>query len=340
MRQSLLLLPALAGLLLSPFAQAATITQDFSTDPLQSGWAVFGNTNLFNWNSTNHNLEVTWDSSQPNSYFYHRLGTLLSRSDDFSIDFDLLLKNIASNTESNKTGPFEIALGFFNLATATSTNFMRGVFGGAPGLFELDYFPTGYYDFGGIFDVVPTITPTFISTNGSGFAPSTFSAYEFELPTNVVVHFSMNFAASNQTLMTFLTTNGSPWMQLTNVVLTDTNMSTFSDTDDFRVDTFSISSYSSAGDDYDSVLGVGTVDNISISFPLPIQGLTGGFSNTLWQVQFVSRSNWVYTLERAPDLHSWTDVSLTIAGNATTLFLQDTNPPPDAAFYRVRAMRP
>src|SRR5215467_7447554 len=153
MRQSLLLLPVLAGLLLSPVAQAATITQDFATDPLQSGWAVFGNTNLFHWNSTNQNLEVKWDSSQPNSYFYHPLGTVLSRSDDFSIDFDLLLKDIASNTESNKTGPMEIALGFFNLATATSTNFMRGVFGGAPGVFELDYFPTGYYDFGGIFDV-------------------------------------------------------------------------------------------------------------------------------------------------------------------------------------------
>ncbi len=341
MRQPFLLLPALAGLLLCPNVRAAIITQDFTTDPLLDGWALFGNTNLFHWNSANRNLEVTWDSSQPNSYFYHPLGTVLSRSDDFTLQFDLLLSDIVSGNEPGKTGPLEIGLGFFNLASATGTNFMRGVFGGAPGLVEFDYFPAGYYDSGGtIYDVVPTTTPTFISTNGSDFAPTVFAPYEFELPTNVVVHVSMTYAASNQTLVTLLTTNGAPFLQLPNVVLTDTNASAFTDTDDFRVDAFSISSYSSSGDDYDSVLGHGTVGNILLSFPAPIQELTGGFSNAVWQVHFVSRSNWLYTLERASALHSWTDVSSPVAGSAGALLLQDTNPPADLGFYRVRATRP
>ena len=49
---------------LSP-AQAVTLTEDFSTDPMQNGWQVFGDTNLFTWDSTNQNLAVTWDSTQP-----------------------------------------------------------------------------------------------------------------------------------------------------------------------------------------------------------------------------------------------------------------------------------
>src|SRR5208283_6228045 len=87
---------ALAGLFVLSAAHcgAATLTENFSTDPLQNGWQIFGNTNLFQWNATNQNLAVTWDSSQTNSYFYHPLGTVLTRNDDFSIAFDLQLNEV------------------------------------------------------------------------------------------------------------------------------------------------------------------------------------------------------------------------------------------------------
>jgi len=196
MRKSSRFAPVLAGLFIVSIANATTITQNFSADPQGAGWKIFGNTNQFHWNSTNQNLEVTWDSAQSNSYFYHALGTTLSRSDDFSIEFDLLLKDAASGTEPGKTGGMEFGIGFLNLGNATSTNFMRGVFGGAPSLAEFDYFPPGYYDFGGmIYDVAATTTPTLISTNSFDYAPTVFAPYEFELPTNLVVHVSMNYTA-------------------------------------------------------------------------------------------------------------------------------------------------
>jgi hypothetical protein len=218
---------------------------------------------------------------------------------------------------------------------------MRGVFGGAPSLAEFDYFPAGYYDFGGmIFDVAATTTPTFTSTNSFHYAPTIFAPYEFELPTNLVVHVSMNYTASNQTLVTLLTTNSVPFIQLPNVVLDDTSASAFTGSDDFRLDAFSVSSYSSAGDDFDSVLAHGTLDNISVSFPQPIQNFTGSLSNGMWLGQFTSRSNWVYALERTADFQSWTNVSLVFSGNSSNLFVQDTNPPVDKAFYRVRALLP
>jgi hypothetical protein len=320
---------------------AATITEDFSSDPLQNGWNIFGETNLFQWDSTNHNLAVTWDSSQTNSYFYHPLGTILARDDDFTIEFDLRLNDILSGNEPGKTGPLEIGIGFFNLNDATNAGFGRGIYGGAPNIAEFDYFPAGYYDFGGVFPVDPTTTPTFISSSGFSYAPTVYAPYAFEIPTNQWVHVAMSYTASDQTITCALTTNGTLLVQLPDVVLTDTNTSGFADSDDFRADTFSISSYSSVGDDYDSVLAHGVVANIAVTVPPPpAQNLAGAFGNGVWQVQFIDRTNWLYTLERSGDFQTWTDVSPVTAGLPANLFLQDTNPPGDKAFYRVRASRP
>ena len=114
----------------------------------------------------------------------------------------------------------------------------------------------------------------------------------------------------------------------------------FADSDDFLVDTFSISSYSSTGDDFDSVLAHGSVGNVVVTLPPPAQNLAGGFSNGVWRVQFTDHTNWLYTLERTADFQSWTNVHAATAGNGTNLFLSDTNPPTDKAFYRVSAERP
>jgi hypothetical protein len=331
----------IAAILVAPVSFAKTISQNFATNPLQNGWQEFGNTNLFHWNSTNQNLEVTWDSRESNSFFYVPLGTSLTRNDDFTVNFDLLLNDIISGIEPGKIGGLEIGFGFFNFATATNSTYMRGVFGGAPGLMEFDYFPKGYFEFGGqTFEIAATTTPTFISTNSFDYAPTIFAPYIMELPTNIVVHVQMNFTASSQTLVTALSTNGAILFQPPDVVLTDTNISGFTASDDYRVDTFSINSYSSAGDDFDSVLGHGIVDNVVISFPLPIENFTGSFSNGVWQASFSTRSNWVYTLERTTDFQSWTTVSPSASGNGAVLLLQDSTALPQNAFYRVRATRP
>jgi hypothetical protein len=184
-----------------------------------------------------------------------------------------------------------------------------------------------------------TTTPTFISTNSFDYAPTIFAPYIEELPTNVVVHVQMSFTASNQTLVTLLTTNGATFFQPPDVILTDTNVSAFTASDDYRVDTFSISSYSSAGDDFDSVLGHGIIDNVTLTYPLPIENFTGAFAGGIWQVSFSCRPNWLYTLERTADFQSWATASATVPGNGGVLLLQDSSPLPQPAFYRVRATR-
>jgi hypothetical protein len=321
MKKVLLVSLALAGLSVLSAAHATVITENFTNNPSQAGWQIFGDTNLFQWDSTNQNLNVTWDSSQPNSYFYHPLGTVLTRDDDFSIAFDLQLNDV----ETTGYG-FEIAIGFLNSGQATQTNFSRGTGYDSPNLAEFDYFPAP--DDG-------TISPTLISSNAQ-FA----SAFDFplSLANGVFYHIEMTYTASNQTLSTAITyNNGQPFGPIDDVLLNSygTNFS------DFRLDTVAISSYNGAGDPYDSTLATGVVTNLVVTVPPPpVQNFAGDFTNGVWQAQFFSRSNWLYTLQRTADFKSWTAVSAATAGNGANLFLLDSNPPTDKAFYRISAQRP
>ncbi len=301
--------------------EAASLTENFATNPLQNGWQVFGNTNLFRWDSTNQDLAVTWDSSQPNSYFYHSLDTILARDDDFSIAFDWQLNEVQTDGYG-----FEMALGFLNLAQASQPDFSRGTGTNSPNLAELDYFPAPGKG---------TISPTLISSYNE-FA----SAFDFplNLTTGVLYHVVMAYTSSNQTLSASITySNGQVFGPIDNVSLNDygTNFS------DFRLNAVAISSYNGAGDPYDTTYAQGIVDNLVITVPPPpIQDFTGDLTNAIWQAQFLTRSNWLYTLERTTDFRTWTTVSPTTVGTATNLFLLDTNAPPNEASYRVKAERP
>jgi hypothetical protein len=314
------------GLVAASIGGAATIQENFSSDPQPNGWKMFGDTNLFHWDSTNQNLAVTWNSSQTNSYFYHSLGTIVAKSDDFSLSFDLQLSDIAIGTNASKPYTFELAVGFINLVSATSTNLERGIginpTHGARNICEFDYFPDSGYG--------ATISPTLISSNNQ-FA--TKFAYPLTLDPGALFHVTMIYTASNQTLQTTVTRNGNPFGSIPNDMLG----ASFSD---FRLDQVAVCSYSDAGAN-GSLLAHGIVDNFVVTVPPPpVQNLTGSFTNGAWQTQFLSQSNWLYTLQRSVDFQSWTNVSSTTPGNATNLFLPDANPPGDRAFYRISAQRP
>ena len=71
-----------------------------------------------------------------------------------------------------------------------------------------------------------------------------------------------------------------------------------------------------------------------------VKNLTGGFQAGQWQAQFISCTNWLYSLERSSDLQSWTTVTNGISGNGANLVTADPAPPADKAFYRIRADQP
>jgi hypothetical protein len=325
MKKVLFVSLALAGLSVLSVAHATVITENFSANPLQNGWQIFGNTNLFQWDSTNHNLAVTWDSSQTNCYFYHPLGTVVTRNDDFSVVFDLRIDDAAIGGYG-----FELAIGLFNLADATRPNFFRGTGYDSPNLVEFDYFP----DPNGELLWGPSITATMvdsIDTGDTNWSQGGFAG--LTLPLNDLFHIEMVYTGSNSTLHTTITCNGEPFDPIPDAYAANGFQ-------DFRVDHIAVSSYSDANS-WGSLLAHGVVDNFVVTIPPPpVQNLAGSFSNAAWQAQFISRSNWLYTLERTGDFQSWTNVSAAMTGNATNLFLQDTNPPASRAFYRVRAERP
>ncbi|HWV99535.1 MAG TPA: hypothetical protein VNZ64_07545 [Candidatus Acidoferrum sp.] len=305
---------ATAGCWMVSAVSAATLTEDFSVDPLQRGWQSFGVASLFQWDSTNHNLAVTWDSSKTNSYFYHSLGTILTTNDAFSLDFDLQLRQAEAASYGS-----ELAVGFLQLSDATSAAFLR-TSGTSPNVAEFDYFPPSLGE--------PSIDATLIDRSNNFY----FRYATAPLNVGQTYHIRLSHGAGGTTLSGEVLTNGQPYTTLTNIYGATSA--------DFRLDVVALASYQDDGFG-DTLLAQGTVDNLVVTLPPPpVQSFTGVFSNGFWQGQFMSQSNWIYTLERTTDFRVWAATSVATPGNGATVVLQDASPANRAVFYRVRAERP
>ena len=305
---------AFASLFILSVAHATLVSEKFTTDPLLNGWQVFGDTNLFQWDSTNQNVAVTWDSAQTNSYFYHPLGATFTKADSFCVQFDLTLADTAV------VGYFQIAVGLCRLADATSTNFSRAN-GISPNLFEFDYFPGGTKSYG------PSIDATLIDGN-SNF----YFAYDASQPMINGVNYRVVLIhrAGAASLSGMVYTNGQVFTSLPTIAAYGAN--------NFSLDTLAISSYTTTDDVYgDSLLAHGTVANLAFASPLPVDKVK---TLAAGQIQFISDTNWLYTLEQSANLKTWTPAAPASIGNGTNLVLQATNPSATQSFYRVRAALP
>ncbi len=305
---------AMAGWFMHSAAGAATLSEDFSADPLQSGWHAFGEASLFAWDATNQNLAVTWDSSKPNSYFYHPLGTILATNDAFSLEFDLRL----TDAETGSYGS-ELAVGFLRWQDATNAAFLR-TSGTSANVAEFDYFPPSL--------ISPSIDATLIDGSNNFY----FAYVAAPLTFGQTYHIRLAHNAGDHTLSGEVFTNGQLYASLTNVFGATAA--------DFRLDIVAVGSYHDDGFG-DTVLAHGSVDNFIVTVPPPpVQNFGGSLSNGLWQGQFLSQRAWLYTLERTKDFRDWTAASAAAPGNGGNVMLQDTEPANVQAFYRVRAQRP
>ena len=305
---------ALAGFSVVSASHAVTVVEDFSTNPLTRGWQVFGDSSLFRWDSTSHNLAVKWDSSQTNSYFYRSLGTILTTNDDFSVEFDLQLADAVTENYGS-----ELAIGFLHLADATGTNFLRSG-GTSPNVAEFDYFPPSL--------IAPSIDATLIDASNN----FRFVFEMVSLNPGTTYHVRLTHTAGTPVISGQVFTNGQLYTLLPR--------SYGAIASDFRLDVLAISSYQDDGYG-DSLLAHGTVDNLVLTVPPPpVENITGKFTKGFWQGQFSSYTNWLYTLERTGDFRTWAEASGSVLGTGASLTLSDTNPPADKAFYRVRAARP
>jgi hypothetical protein len=305
------------GLAIASVGRSATLTEDFATNPFARGWRACGNTNLFRWDSASQNLAVTWDSSQTNSYFYLPLGTILAKSDAFSVAFDLQLTDIADDSP-------QIVVGLFNFANATNATFSRPA-ATTPNLFEFDYYADN-----GVGQ--PAIAATLTDTNvGPGKTKDFYFVYDNQpLDTGVTYQILLTHAAGATNLNGQVFVNGQIYSSLPSVF--------HGPITDFRIDTVSITSY---GGSATATPAHGVVDHFVITLPPPpVQNFIGAFSNTVWQARFNGRTNWLYTLQRTADFLSWSNLVAASISTGTNVILLDTNRPGSNAYYRIRADRP
>lgn len=72
--------------------------------------------------------------------------------------------------------------------------------------------------------------------------------------------------------------------------------------------------------------------------PFRVLGCT--YTNGGWRIEFESRTNRLYSLERSLNLETWETVGTTVPGIGAPLALSDLSPSSIQAFYRVRCERP
>jgi hypothetical protein len=306
---------------LSAIVSAADFFEDFQEPPSALDWTVHGDATLFQWNPAGH-LDVTWDSTRTNSYFLHPLQSVLGKDDDFRMEFELTLEAIGYESNGQPLTPFEIALGFVNIADATHTSFFRGKGSGTVrNLVEFDYFPdTGYGD---------TLWPAFWSTNATLSYVDQDDYAITTLPLNQSLRVVMDYNPANVTLTTTITADGQPPRLIHSLTLS----TSFSD---FRVDAFGICCYQQLGTT--SLHAQGRIDNIRLTFPRPVTDLVIGQTAGAWSASFVSRTNWTYQPEEAETLTNWRPTGQPVTGTGESIEFPVTASP-TAAFTRVRATR-
>ena len=305
-----------------------TTSEQFSTDPLRSGWEQTGKTNLFQWDPAAQNLQVTWDSREPNSYLRLPFPAGITSEDDFSFALDFLLHDLGP-ARAEYPGSFQIAFGFQNRADADQPGFIRGTGTNSPNVVEFNYF----WDSGFGATVWPTMAPANGVVNYSGAGDFGI----FSLPLDLTMRLSMAYTASNHTVTLTITTNGVVVGEVVDAPLVDVERG-------FRLDAFAISSYSDAGQDPGfpgSVLAHGTIDNIEIvTPPRPIGSITGQFIAGEWTQQFETLPGWKYQLEGSDDLAAWVEVGPEVQGDGKIATVRVPDQQVLAhRFFRVKALR-
>jgi hypothetical protein len=305
------------------------IREDFTAVPIR--WRSVEATTLFVWHSRPGEEQVTWDSSQPNSYYYLPLGMTLTRTDDFAARFTLSLRDIAIGVDPSKPSTFQIAIGFINLTNAFDPNLNRGSgingLHGARNLIEFDYFADSGFG--------ATIAPTIVSKDNQ-FAYS--HNFPLEITPGDTFEIEMSFSAASATLTTRMWKNGEVFGPADGSGLKAVTLgSQFSD---FAVNAFAVSSYSDAGQSppqfAGSVLAHGSIDNVLLTLPDPPEcSLHVKRENGTVTIRFNTDAKWHYTIQKSADLKTWADFGTALDGSGDDLTATDWA---DAGemFYRVK----
>jgi hypothetical protein len=107
----------------------------------------------------------------------------------------------------------------------------------------------------------------------------------------------------------------------------------------FRVNAFSISSYSDHGQDprfAGSILASGKIDNISVVHPGQDLLFSGVLTNQQFQAEIHAEQGFRYALEKSENLKDWIELDFQNSMMAGAVLLQDLEATGNRAFYRIQ----
>lgn len=300
-------------------AQYTNISEDFSSAPAARGWSTFGEGSLFQWNADTRKLDVTWDSTKSNSYFYLPLNTTLTTNTDFVLEFDIELRDFAGGSTPGKASNFPIGMGLSRWAAATNASYVRA-FGTCSDLVEFSF----WADPGGEWLWGASVSSVMIDSGGFGWA---YGDSNWGLESNAVYRVRMDFDAARGVLSTTVTTNGVSCGPVDDARIAAGHQG-------FRVDQLAVYSYSEEGQDpmyAGSVKAHGSIDNVRLRVaPRVTISRTGA-------IQLRTLAGYVYALERSVDGATWHTAGEPVNGTGDAVTLTDTNAPGGAVLYRVNA---
>lgn len=296
--------------------------EDFTANPLQQGWSVEGDASLFSWSMEDENLMATWDSSQPNTFFYRKLETPVHHTDTFSLGFTIHVDSITGGVNPEKSGSLQLALGLIQTTRAFTPGFIRGTGTDSPELFEFNYFPdTGFG---------ATISPVMISSEHQ-FA----AGFEFPVTMKSGSTYEITMSLNGRTgiLTTTILEDQTHEIPVQDVVITE-------DFSGFTLDAVSITSYSDAGQSEfaGSILATARIDDIQFqSLDSNLLTLQTKLEQGVPSINFTAEIGMVYQLQRSTDLIDWIDLEVRhVAEFSGETALEDPNPPSGHAFYRIQ----
>ena len=296
---------------------ATTIEEDFSSTPLERGWQISGNHSFIQWNQKAQCMDIMWNSSQTNSFFFYPLKVILTKQENFGFEFDLQVYEAIAGTSPQKPFTFELAIGLVNMTNILSPTFYRGTAASSPNLVEFDYFPDSGYG--------ATVSPIIVSDNNR-FFPS--FAFPFELSPENIYHIKLEYQAETKTLSTTVLENNRPTQSIPPIKLPP-------ESSDFFVDAFSISSYSDHGAG-GSIQARGTVDNILIRLPDSPPKIQGYKSGSQFKLAFTARAGVMNSIEQSTDLKTWKTIFEIIPDTPRNITAETPCEMSGCAFYRLR----
>ncbi|MGE3309860.1 MAG: hypothetical protein AB7O66_07815 [Limisphaerales bacterium] len=302
--------------------------EDFSTDPASRGWRVRGDANHFRWEADTGRLAVTWDSRGPNAFLYLPLPTILTRADSFRFRCSLVLDDIATETPDTT---FQLAFGLIRQTDAFSPSSFRGAgihpAWGPRNLVEFDYFPASS-------SIASSFSAVAVATNNTRWA--TLDLFPYRLETGVRYEIEVAHEAADSRIHLRVKRDGLPFVEGWVVIAPNFG--------DFRLDAFSWTSYSGEHQPAGyggQILAHGYVDDLELEFtPAPRAILEPSGPGGPLRISLPSISGWVPVLERRVGDYPWEPVRADPETGSDRWSFSDPDPPPTAAFYRVRLERP